>query len=336
MEILRDTNIDFMKYRKFWVVISLIFVLIGFLSIFVHGRLNLGVDFAGGTQMTVKFNQRPDVQRLREVLSAAGIPDPQIQTYGPEEENQILIKTRLLGGSAEGSRERVETGLRRANQGEFSVLSVETVGPQIGKELRRQGFWAVALSLLGMLAYIWFRFELRFGIGAIMACLHDVLVTLGLFALAGYEFNLTTVAAFLTLVGYSVNDTVVIFDRIRENMRKSRREPLLNVMNASINQTLSRTILTGGSTLLVLACLLYWGGEGIRGFAFVMFVGIIVGTYSSIYIAPPFTLLWEQYFGNRGSKIRGQAAPLPAGGGKVAAPQARPEPTTRRAGGARR
>jgi preprotein translocase subunit SecF len=168
--------------------------------------------------------------------------------------------------------------------------------------------------------------------------MHDVLVTLGLYALLGFEFNLTTVAAFLTLVGYSVNDTVVIFDRIRENMRKSRREPLINVMNASINQTLSRTILTGGSTLLVLACLLYWGGEAIRGFAFVMFVGILVGTYSSIYVASPFALVWERYLGNRGGRIRGEVpAGRPAGASKPSeVPQPRPERPTRRAGGVRR
>jgi preprotein translocase subunit SecF len=335
MEILRDTNIDFMKYRKAWVIVSLALIAVAIFSVFVHGQLNIGVDFAGGTQMTVQFQQRPDVERLREVIAGAGIPEPQIQSYGGQEENQVLIKTRLIEGSAEGSRERVETALRQANMGEFNILSVESVGPQIGRELRRQGFWAVALSLLGMLAYIWFRFELRFGIGAIMACVHDILVTLGLFALFDFEFNLTTVAAFLTVVGYSVNDTVVIFDRIRENMRKTRREPLVDVMNKSINQTLSRTILTGGSTLLVLACLLYWGGEAIRGFAFVIFIGIIVGTYSSIYIAPPFTLLWERYFGNRGSKIRGQAAPLPAGGTSTAAPSRTEAPATRRAGGAR-
>jgi preprotein translocase SecF subunit len=157
-----------------------------------------------------------------------------------------------------------------------------------------------------MLVYIWIRFELRFGIGAVMACLHDVLVTLGLYALFGFEFNLTTVAAFLTLIGYSVNDTVVIFDRIRENMRKSRRKPLIEIMNESINQTLSRTILTGGSTLLALAALLWLGGDVIRGFAFVMLVGILVGTYSSIYVASPFALLWERYFGVKGER---RAAP---------------------------
>ncbi|MGH9362790.1 MAG: protein translocase subunit SecF, partial [Thermoanaerobaculia bacterium] len=206
---------------------------------------------------------------------------------------------------------RAVAALRQdAALGEFAVLGVESVGPQIGEELRQKGFLAVVMSLLGMLVYIWFRFELRFGVGALMACIHDVLVTLGFYALAGFEFNLTTIAAFLTLVGYSVNDTVVIFDRIRENMRKSRREPLIQIMNRSINETLSRTILTGGSTLLALGALLIWGGDVIRGFAFVMFVGILVGTYSSVYVASPFALLWEQIFGR---EARTRRASQPAG-----------------------
>ena len=160
---------------------------------------------------------------------------------------------------------------------------------------------AVLASMLGMLVYIWVRFELRFGIGALAAAVHDVLVTLGLFAFAGFEFNLTTVAAFLTLVGYSVNDTVVVFDRVRENMRRSRRTPLLEVMNQSLNQTLSRTILTGGTTLTACLALMILGGEVLRGFAFILFVGVIVGTYSSIYIASPFALLWEQVLRPRGA-----------------------------------
>jgi preprotein translocase subunit SecF len=193
--------------------------------------------------------------------------------------------------------------------GNFSVLGVENVGPQIGRELRAQGFWAVLLSLLGMLAYIWFRFELRFAIGAVMASLHDVAVTLGVFTLLGFEFNLTTIAAFLTLVGYSVNDTVVIFDRMRENMRKSRKKPLIELMNDSINETLSRTIMTSGLTFLTVLALLILGGDVLRGFAFVMTIGIIVGTYSSIYVASPFALLWEHLFGPQGRWSRNKTAP---------------------------
>ena len=180
----------------------------------------------------------------------------------------------------------------------------------------------MVLSLLGMMVYIWVRFELRFGIGAVMASLHDVLVCLGLFALFNFEFNLTTIAAFLTLVGYSVNDTVVIFDRVRENMNKNRRMPLIEVMNVSINQTLSRTILTSGTTLLAVVSLLVFGGDVLRGFAFVMTVGVIVGTYSSVYIASPFALLWEQFFpsdSRRRGTAKGSAKPVAAGSPKSAA-----------------
>ena len=425
MEILRETNIDFMKYRKFWVVVSLALVAVGVFMIFFHGKLNVGIDFAGGTQVTAQFRDRPEIDRLRAVMGREGMGDAQIQRFGREDENEVVIRTRLEEGQTEGSRDRVVAALdrefnpglaankpdlnrvgdetvaalllaadpdRRRAQGEdavrahyaqvakaildqrrdtglfpswdalrnipgvspaavqtlqqqavlgsYAITGVENVGPQIGSELRRQGFMAVILSLIGMLIYIWIRFELRFGIGAIMACLHDILVTLGLFALFGFEFNLTTIAAFLTLIGYSVNDTVVIFDRILENMRKTRRKPLIEVMNESINQTLSRTILTGGSTLLALGALLALGGDVIRGFAFVMTVGILIGTYSSIYVASPFALLWEQMFGTKTRDRRGGArAPEPTRPGEPAPPPAKParnREAERPAAGARR
>ncbi|MCP4654948.1 MAG: protein translocase subunit SecF, partial [bacterium] len=180
---------------------------------------------------------------------------------------------------------------------------------QIGSELTRKGILSVALSLVGMLLYIWYRFELRYGIGALVAVFHDFLITLGLFALVNYEFNLPTIAAFLTLVGYSVNDTVVIFDRVRENRRRDRRAPLVNIMNKSLNQTLSRTILTSGTTLMVVGCLFFLGGEVIRGFAFVLLVGIVVGTYSSIFVASPFALLWERFFGREAREQRHRRGP---------------------------
>lgn len=418
MELLRDTNFDFMKYRKFWVIVSLALVAAGIFSIFVHGNLNVGIDFAGGTQISLKFREKPDVDRLRQILATQGAGDAQIQSYGEEGDNEVMIKTRLVEGKEEGSRDQILQALdqqlnagiggkpdlnrigteavtqflvqadpaRMGGQGpeaatahykaiaeailnqrkdkgiftswdeiagaqgvsqpilsvlreqtalgNYSLQSVENVGPQIGSELRRQGFLAVVLSLLGMLAYIWFRFELRFGVGAIMACLHDVIVTLFFYAIFDFEFNLTTIAAFLTLIGYSVNDTVVILDRIRENMRKSRRQPLIEIMNRSINETLSRTILTGGSTLLALMALLIWGGEVIRGFAFVMFVGILVGTYSSIYVASPFALLWENLFGAGGRFAKTKAAPAPTQPGPRAdaeTPRPRPARPARRA-----
>jgi preprotein translocase subunit SecF len=415
MRLLGDTHINFMKYRKFWISISLLMIAVFFFAyFFVH--LNLGIDFAGGTQVKLRFRDQPQVDQLRTLLAATGLGEAEIQRYDEVSLNEVIIKTAVAKGTEEGSRERVVAALnRRFNQaepgkldlnqagadriagllaaedpdhlgpvaataasvptapgqpvvnprqatyaslaeavvqqrgkqglfpswdavartpglrpaelealkgksflGDYAVVGVENVGPQIGKELRRQGMWAVALSLLGMLGYIGLRFELRFGIGAVMASIHDVLITLGLFILVGYEFNLTTIAAFLTLIGYSTNDTVVIFDRVRENMRKNRRKPLIEVMNESINQTLSRTIMTSGLTMLTVAALLALGGEVLRGFAFVMTVGIIVGTYSSVYVASPFTLLWEQLFGAK-SRIRGEAAGSQAAGSAAGA-----------------
>ncbi len=380
MQLIKETHIDFMKYRKYWIAVSLVLVGFGILSVFFKGWIKPGIDFAGGTQVQLRFKQTPDNDRLRGLLDGAGFSDVSITTFGEAGNHEVLIRTPLIAGSEEGSRDQIVAALgkaynaehatkvdlnasgadtatqllvaadpdgvagqgpeaarahyeeiarkivterakegiltdwkgletagigaktiqalqARAHLGEFSVVGVESVGPQIGKELRAKGLWAVGLSLLGMLVYIAFRFELRFGIGAVMASLHDVLVTLGLFALFKFEFNLTTVAAFLTLVGYSVNDTVVIFDRVRENMRKNKRKPLIDLLNESLNQTLARTFLTAGLTLLTTASLLFFGGDVLRGFAFVMTVGILIGTYSSIYIASPFALLWEQYFG---------------------------------------
>ena len=404
MDLVRDSHIDFMKYRKFWIVISLAVVVGGVFAVFVHGKLNIGIDFAGGTQLTLKFKDRPDVQEIRGLLGKVGMNDSQLQRFGEVGDNEIIIKTAVVAGSEEGSREKVVealngrynagapaggTDLNRAGTGaiaavlsaadpdgqraagdeaagahygavaeailatrrqnglisswdqvgatpgvsavavgalkqqaylgDFAVLGAENVGPQIGEELRTKGVLAVVLSLLGMMVYIWVRFELRFGIGAVMASIHDVLVCLGLFALLGFEFNLTTIAAFLTLVGYSVNDTVVIFDRVRENMTKNRRMPLVEVMNVSINQTLSRTILTSGTTLLAVVSLLVFGGDVLRGFGFVMTVGVVVGTYSSVYIASPFALLWEQLFpsgSRRGGAAKGSAKPAVAGSPK--------------------
>lgn len=388
MEFFRDTKFNFMGARRFWIGISIVLVIGSLLGLFVHRRLNIGIDFAGGTQLTLRFAETPDVEQLRRLLDQAGIKDPQIQRFGEEELNEVLIKTPLMEEREEGSRGMVEEifddafnteaggrldlnkrgadsvaslllevdpdaqlalgraearahydqvaeailevrredGLigswselegvegvseaalaaleERSYLGSYAILGAENVGPQIGAELRNKGLWAVALSLIGMMIYIWLRFELRFGIGAVVASIHDVLITLGLYAYFDYEFNLTTIAAFLTVVGYSVNDTVVIFDRVRENMRRTRRESLENLLNLSINQTLSRTVLTSGTTLLAVTTLFVFGGEVIRGFAFVIMAGVIVGTYSSVFIASPWVLLWERLFGREARASR--------------------------------
>ncbi len=302
-----QTSFDFMRYRKVWVGISFAVIAIGMVAAFGAGKLNFGIDFTGGTQLTMRFPSPPPVDEIRATLSAAGFEKTQIQSIGSAAENEILIRTPTRPGSEEGSAKELVTALK-AKYPDFEVRSTENVGPQVGAELRKKGLLAVIASMLGMLVYIWFRFELRFGIGALMAVVHDVLVTLGLFAIFGFEFNLTTVAAFLTLVGYSVNDTVVVFDRVRENMRRSRRAPLVEIMNLSLNQTLSRTLLTGGTTLTACLALMILGGEVLSGFAFILFVGVIVGTYSSIYIASPFALLWEKYFGREARAIRVEEA----------------------------
>jgi preprotein translocase subunit SecF len=389
MEFLNHLNIDFMKWRRFWVVVSVLVIAAGMVALFVEKELNIGIDFAGGTQIVIRFKNQPDVDTLRKLLEEAGLRESVIQRYGKVEENQVMLRAPTLAGTEEGSgaklvaalvakydaglgglfdlnREgraeltnllasadpdgvgaesgaahyagvaesimgvRKQRGLltdwsqiesapgvsarvmaqlkAKAGLGDFAILSLENVGPQVGSELRRRGELAVVFSLIGMMVYIWFRFELRFGIGAIMASIHDVLITLGLFTIAGFEFNLTTIAAFLTLVGYSTNDTVVVFDRVRENLRKSRSQPLIEVMNHSINQTLSRTLLTSGLTFIASLALFVLGGDVIRGFAFVMTVGVVVGTYSSIFIASPFALLWEQWFGPGGKMNRATAA----------------------------
>jgi len=388
MDILRNTTFDFMKYRRIWVTISILTIAAGLVGIFFLDRLNFGVDFAGGTQLTLKFDREPEVQKLRDLVGEAGFRDSVIQRFGKVDADEVMIRTPIVGGSEEGSAARIVAALDRVynperkgadlNQigaptladllatgdpdgvgavsapdhyrtvseavmarrkelglftawdqvasasglsapalaalkgsaaiGKYAVLGIENVGPQVGSELRKRGVLAVVGALIGMLGYIWLRFELRFGIGATMATLHDVLITLGLFAWSGYEVNLTTIAAFLTLIGYSVNDTVVTFDRVRENLRRNRSQELVAVLNRSINQTLSRTILTGGTTILASLALLIFGGDVIRGFAFVMTVGVIVGTYSSIYIASPFALLWEQWFGAGGRQRKVEAA----------------------------
>ena len=391
MQFLTDSKIDFMKYRKVFIWLSILLLVIACAELFFLTGLNLGIDFAGGTQLTVRLRDQMDTDQLRRTFENAGLREAQIQQYGPDGSSEVLIKTPVAGDSEEGSgtalidalnadlnsdaggrldlnqrgmesvasllyqadpdtrvgideieaRGHYETvaqavldqrsnvtifdswdqvssaaGLseaalatlkEKAHFGAFHVLQNENVGPQIGSELRTKGIMAVVLSFFGMLLYIWFRFELRFGIGALVAVIHDFLITLGLFALLNYEFNLSTIAAFLTLVGYSVNDSVVIFDRVRENMRRFRRRPLIEVMNMSLNQTLSRTILTSGTTLLVLVCLFTMGGEVIRGFAFVLMIGVVIGTYSSIFVASPFALAWEKYFG-RDAKVRRQKA----------------------------
>jgi preprotein translocase subunit SecF len=395
MRFFQNANYDFLKYRKHWAVVSTILSLLGLAVVVFHKGLNVGIDFAGGTQVVVQFRQPPTADDLRKSLAQAGLGDATIQGYGTENPDQFMIRTRLQGNQEEGQEQEIIGALdriynpgqhpavdlnkagaegigamlfeadplqlkaaditaardaygeiaqgvlgvrrdvgvirdfqqlasakgmtpevrqalqQRSYVGNFAVLSREVVGPTVGAELRQRGILAVVMSMLAMLVYIWIRFELRFGVGAVIALIHDVLVTLGLYALFGFEFNLTTIAAFLTLVGYSVNDSVVVFDRVREMLRKSRRVPFEKLLNDAVNMTLSRTILTASSVFLACLALLFLGGEVLRGFSFVMTVGVIVGTYSSVFVAASFALLWENMVQRRRDRL-GPAAPARA------------------------
>jgi preprotein translocase subunit SecF len=293
LELIRPgTNFDFVGYRFYAVTASIIVILLGAVSLAVRG-VNYGIDFAGGTLVHVKFQQPVSINDIRAALESISAKDVTVQDFGGGGVNEFIV--RMLESDPElkrGLTQQITNTLTERFKGksEFDVLRVETVGPRVGKDLRQRAVLAVLAATVVMGAYIAIRFEPRFGIGAAVALLHDVMVAVGALSLAGMEFDLTTVAALLTLVGYSVNDTVIVSDRIRENMRKNRREPLASVMNRSINETLSRTILTGGTVFLVILALFFLGGEIIHGFAFTLLVGVIVGTYSSIYIASPIVL----------------------------------------------
>ncbi|MGH7772308.1 MAG: protein translocase subunit SecF [Candidatus Binatia bacterium] len=302
MQIIKPgTNIPFTKYRHIAVILSTLVNLTVLALLFTRGP-NLGVDFAGGTMVHLKFQQKVAIPEIRQALSQLGLDDSGIQDFGQDGSNEFLVrleKTVQLGTLGEEIRRSLSG---RFGPDQFEVRRIESVGPKVGKDLRQRGTWSVIVATIMMGVYIWVRFGysfggrfgLLFGLGAVTALIHDVLVTVGALMLAHYEFDLTIIAALLTIVGFSVNDTVVICDRIRENMRKSRRESLETIINTSINETLSRTILTTGTALMVLFALLFLGGGVIRPFAFALIVGFISGVYSTIFIASPVILLWEK------------------------------------------
>ena len=406
MELFRETNINFLRWKWWAIGASWALIAVGLLAIFVQKGLRFGIDFAGGTQIALKFRDRPDIDRLRKLLDAGHFGDTGIQRYEAPEKNEILVRVQQqkkegrditaevlallrqgLGATADPARldlniqgrdnlaarllaadpdhaagkpgtnpadyyarvseeivaHRSRLGIFRSpadvdgvpgvssavkewvkantSTGPFVLLSAENVGPQVGADLRKTALWAIATSMVGMLIYIGWRFKsLPFGIGAVVALIHDTLITVGLLALLGREFNLVVVAAILTLVGYSVNDTVVVYDRIRENQRSPKKEPLETVINRSINQTLSRTILTSGATLLVVIALFILGGEVLNTFALTLIIGIIIGTYSSIYVAAPIVIIWKDFFGKR------KLAAVPVVPARSAAPAPAPRP----------
>jgi preprotein translocase subunit SecF len=402
MEFFRNTNIDFLGKKWYFLAFSLVFSVAGILSmLFWHG-IPLGVEFRGGTLVYVKFADTPNDTAIRKAMDNAGLRNARIQRFGPASNNQVIIALDIketneqqldrgkneiiraletntpqgkqdlnnasvqavkdylmskdplrLGTDADqrygqlaqaivNYRDKTQGGVLRAvNEisavappavvsamsqdfftADFGVRNVEIVGPQVGAQLRKQAILATLYSLLGMLVYLWFRFELIYGVAAVVACFHDTLITVGAFSLTNKEITLTVIAAILTLVGYSMNDTIVVFDRIRENVRLMRRERLAEIVNRSINQTLSRTILTSGLTFLTVLSLFLFGGEVLHGFSFALVVGILIGTYSSIAVAAPMLVAYQDW---RGTKSGRGPMPLPgerrepSTGGKAAA-----------------
>ncbi len=393
MELFRDTNIDFLGKKWYFLAFSLVFSVAGICSMLFWHHIPLGVEFRGGTLVYVKFAQTPDLDQIRRDMDRAGLHDPRIQRFGPTADNEVLVDLGIQETSeaaldkgkntiikalqvrspvAEGKQDLNNVGTASLQQyllqkdplhlgidagpkyetiaqqiedfrnkerggiltsmdelrgvvapevisalqqdfytSNFVVRNVEIVGPQVGSQLRRQAIMATLYSLAGMLIYLWFRFEMIYGVGAVVACFHDTIITVGFFSLLDKEISLTVIAAILTLIGYSMNDTIVVFDRIRENIKLLRREPLADIVNKSINQTLSRTILTSGLTFLTVLSLYLFGGEVLRGFSLALVIGILIGTYSSIAVAAPMLVAYQDWRSKRAGQSAAQRTSSP-------------------------
>ena len=285
--IAKQTNFDFMGLRKAAYIFSAVFILASVLS-FVSRGLNFGIDFTGGTIVELSYERGVDLEQVRKSLIETDFRNAIVQYFGTATDVLVRIPPQEGMNSAEISSKLIQ--LLGSSGDPVQMRRVEFVGPQVGEELREDGGLAMIYALLGILIYVAIRFQTRFSVGAIAALIHDVLITIGFFSVTQMNFDLTVLAAVLAVIGYSLNDTIVVFDRIRENFHKMRKSTPVEVMNASINQTLSRTIVTGLTTLLVLVALFVFGGEIIHGFATALIIGIIVGTYSSVFIASPLTL----------------------------------------------
>lgn len=282
MEFFKVRNtIDFMTTRKIGLLVSLVLMIIAIGSVVTRG-LNLGIDFTGGTLVEVGYEESADLQSVRNALAKGGFERVVVQHFGTSQD--VLIRLAPSESVASEISNKVLAALN-ADGHKVELRRIEFVGPQVGKELTEDGGLAVLAALMGILIYVYFRFEIRFAVGAVLATLHDVIITIGLFSVFQWEFDLTVLAALLAIIGYSLNDTIVVYDRIRETFRKLRKGSTVDVINQSVTQTLSRTIMTSGTTILVVISLLLFGGEAIHGFALALTIGIVVGTYSSIYIA---------------------------------------------------
>jgi preprotein translocase subunit SecF len=299
MYIFKNTHYDFLRWRWHAIAVSWIIIIAGIVTIMTKG-IPKGVEFAGGTVVIEKFERDTSVQQVREALDKnfpGGGQNVVVQSYGAPALRQVMIRVPTFGAESgqqlSDKARQVEAALRKANIGNFTQVGTEIVGPTVGQELTTKGLTATVLSLIGILLYLAFRFQFSFGVGAVVATIHDLLITLAFLAFFRYDMTLNVIAAILTMTGYSTNDTIVIFDRIRENLRTMRRDSLKDVINVSVNQTLNRTIITSGTALLTALALFFFGGEVLHGFAFTMAIGIITGTYSSVFIAAAIVSFWR-------------------------------------------
>jgi preprotein translocase subunit SecF len=325
MHIFKHTHYDFLRWRWHALVLSWVIILAGIFVLATKG-IPQGVEFAGGTVVVTEFAQPTSVDQVRTALDRnfpGGGQNVLVQAYGDVSRHQVRVRVPTIGGekgqSLSATKDSVVGALQKSNLGEFKVAGSEIVGPTVGAELTRKGVWATVLSLIGILIYLAFRFQFSFGVGAVVATVHDLLITLAFLAFFRYDMSLNVIAAILTMTGFSTNDTIVIFDRIRENLRGMRRDSMYDVINASVNQTLGRTVITSGTALLTALALFFFGGEVLHGFAFTMVVGLITGTYSSVFIAAAIVSFWR---GTAPTRAAAHAPGMPA-----AQPPAPQQPT---------
>ncbi|HVT48796.1 MAG TPA: protein translocase subunit SecF [Vicinamibacterales bacterium] len=310
MRIFAHANYNFIKWRWHALIVSLVLIWAGVAHVIWLGGLPLGIDFSGGTVVVLQFDHPTSVQAVRDGLGPAG-QDAVVQSYGDASRHQVMVRLPETGGEGANLDElagRIQQSIQAANIGTFTVVSRQMVGPAVGHDLQQRGIWATLTALGGILIYVAFRFRLTFAIGAIVATFHDILITLVFLTWFHYDLSLNIIAAILTIAGYSVNDTIVVFDRVREDQRLMRRAPLDEIVNAAVNQTLGRTIITSGTTFLAVLALYLFGGEVLRGFAFTMLIGIITGTYSTVFIAASIAIILSR----RNRPVAAAAATTPA------------------------
>lgn len=297
MELIRPgTKYDFIGKKKFTIWVSTVAILLSLGSIFLHNGLKYGVDFAGGILIQIRFSQAVDISEVRKAMEAMGSKDAMVQNFGGE--NEFLIRVEKTGEDLEEMSKKIQASIQERFKGKtLEIRRVEVVGPKVGKDLKTKALWAVGLSFAAILVFVAWRFkQVSFGLGGIAALVHDIIITYGAISIAGLEYSLSLMAVILTIIGFSINDTIVIFDRVRENVKKMRKESLETVFNVSINETLGRTILTSCTVMMVVLILFFFGGPVIHDFAFTLIIGLISGTYSTIYVASPVVLLWNKHF----------------------------------------